>query len=212
MWNSPPPHPRALGLALLCSASLCSSAPLRDARAAPPQEGSGYTLGPIGRPSLCYCHLLRLLSLSTLSPPSTCAPPPPSAPPHSTGGRATLGVSPSPSTCISAEPSTPLAGNTRRLRDELIHELPLAEQLVPLLRFSTMPSSLRGPLLAPSTSSTDVEIPAPPTHVGLDPLEAETPSQPRGCCPALPSPSRPSVLPRTGGGKRPGMHATRELA
>jgi hypothetical protein len=49
---------------------ISSSAPLRGARAAPPQEGSGYTLGPIGRPSLCYYHLLRLLSLSTLSPPS----------------------------------------------------------------------------------------------------------------------------------------------
>ena len=72
-----------------------------------------------------------------------------------------------------------------------------------------MPSSLRGPLLAPSTSSTDVEIPPTPTHVGLDTLEAETPPQPRGCCPALPSPSRPSVLPRTGGGKRPGMRHSR---
>jgi hypothetical protein len=63
-WPQPlgPQHPSQ-------HSCISSSAPLRDARAAPPQEGSRYTLGPIGRPSLCCCHLLRLLSLSTLSPP-----------------------------------------------------------------------------------------------------------------------------------------------
>jgi hypothetical protein len=63
--------PRARGHIQHLSQHSCisSSAPLRGARAAPLKEGSRYTLGPIGRPSLCCCHLLRLLSLSTLSPP-----------------------------------------------------------------------------------------------------------------------------------------------
>ena len=63
------PSPWGHSIRRSTGASRSSSAPLRDARAAPPQEGSRYTLGPIGRPSLCCCHLLRLLSLSTLSPP-----------------------------------------------------------------------------------------------------------------------------------------------
>jgi hypothetical protein len=56
----------------------------------------------------------------------------------------------------------------------------LAEQTT-AARVFTMASSLRGLLLAAHTSSTDVEIPAPPTQVGPDSLEAETPPQPPNC-------------------------------
>ena len=69
----------------------------------PMQEGSGYTLGPIGRPSLCYCHLLRLLKLSTL-------PPPPNVPRGLTltGGRAILDLSPPPAASLALAWPAPL--------------------------------------------------------------------------------------------------------
>jgi hypothetical protein len=55
---------------------------------------------------------------------------------------------------------------------------------------------------------------APPSpHRPNNPPRARSPhSVGTSCCPALPSPSRPPVIPRTGGGKRSCLRATREHA